>query len=98
MIPVSARDTFGLGRNTSDTGDSKIPETQAETDPLNDLLTTSDTVGPLLSIHFIVGYVVLCSTIRACLHHPRIKAHSAARLMEFPPIWKRGHHATSSKQ
>ena len=39
--------------------DSKIPETQAETDPLNKLLTTSDTVGPLLSIHFVVGNVRL---------------------------------------
>ena len=28
--------------------DSTIPETQAETNPLNELLTTSDTVGPLI--------------------------------------------------
>ena len=27
--------------------ESKIPETQAKTDPLNELLTTSDTVSPL---------------------------------------------------
>ena len=73
--------------------DTKIPGTQAETHPLSELLTISDTVV------FNTFYCQLCSSIRDCLHHPRIKAQSArerayrcfnqARLMELPRTWKR---------
>ena len=73
--------------------DTKIPGTQAETHPLSELLTISDTVV------FNTFCCELCSSIRDCLHHPRIKAQSArerayrcfnqARLMELPRTWKR---------
>ena len=107
MIRVSARDSFGLINlhgNTTDLliviraiqetiTDTKIPGTQAETHPLSELLTISDTVV------FNTFCCELCSSIRDCLHHPRIKAQSArerayrcfnqARLMELPRTWKR---------
>ena len=62
--------------------DSKIPETLAKTDSLNELLTTSDTIGPLLSIHFVVAGL-RSAAILACLHHPRIKAHLARESLQM---------------
>lgn len=72
--------------------DSKIPQTQAEKHTLQELLATSDTID------FNTFCCELCSAIRGCIHHPRIKAQSArerayrcfnqARLMELPRIWK----------
>ena len=89
-IPAADTDLLIVIRAIQETiTDTKIPGTQAETHPLSELLTISDTVV----------FNTFCSSIRDCLHHPRIKAQSArerayrcfnqARLMELPRTWKR---------
>ena len=91
-IPAADTDLLIVIRAIQETiTDTKIPGTQAETHPLSKLLTISDTVV------FNTFCCELCSSIRDCLHHPRIKAQSArerayrcfnqAHLMELPRTW-----------
>ena len=71
-IPAADTDLLIVIRAIQETiTDTKIPGTQAETHPLSELLTISDTVV------FNTFCCELCSSIRDCLHHPRIKAQSA---------------------
>ena len=51
--------------------DTTVPQMQAEKHPLQELLTTSDTID------FNTFCCELCLAIRGCIHHPRIKAQTA---------------------
>ena len=61
-IPAADTDLLIVIRAIQETiTDTKIPGTQAETHPLSELLTISDTA--LFSIHFVVSYVPLFETV-----------------------------------